>query len=232
MLLLDTCTLLWLVIQQDSLSEKARQEIRKAADSLFISAISAFEIGVKVNKKSLAFPMPAQEWFNHACHLHGLIELSIDSEIALYATQLPPIHKDPCDRLIIATAHKHHLTILTPDAHISAYSQVKNVEEERKKFTEKIGIIQQLKKNQSGPVQLLDEISKALPLGVNVASITESSNNVNIEGEAFTNEDIVRFVDNLKASGLLSGVTLLETSQAKHEGIDVYKYKLQFVYKG
>lgn len=110
--------------------------------------------------------------------------------------------------------------------------EVKNVEEERKKFTEKIGIIQQLKKNQSGPVRLLDEISKALPLGVNVASITESSNNVNIEGEAFTNDDVVRFVDNLKASSLLSGVTLLETSQAKREGIDVYKYKLQFVYKG
>ena len=110
--------------------------------------------------------------------------------------------------------------------------EVKNVEEERRKYTEKIGIIQQLKKNQEGPVRLLDEISNALPLGVNVASLTASSNNINIEGEAFTNDDIVRFVDNLKASRLLSDVTLLETSQAKREGIDVYKYKLQFAYKG
>jgi type IV pilus assembly protein PilN len=110
--------------------------------------------------------------------------------------------------------------------------EVKNVEEERKNYTEKIGIIQQLKKNQEGPVRLLDEISKALPLGVNVASLNASSNNINIEGEAFTNDDIVRFVDNLKASRLLSDVTLLETSQAKREGIDVYKYKLQFAYKG
>jgi type IV pilus assembly protein PilN len=110
--------------------------------------------------------------------------------------------------------------------------EVKNVEEERKQYAEKIGIIQQLKKNQSGPVRLLDEISKALPSGVNVVSITESNNNINIEGHAFTNNDVVRFVDNLKASSLLSGVTLLETSQAKLEGIDVYKYKLQFVYKG
>jgi type IV pilus assembly protein PilN len=110
--------------------------------------------------------------------------------------------------------------------------EVKNVEEERKKYTEKIGIIQQLKKNQAGPVRLLDEISKALPPGVNVVSISESSNNINIEGEAFTNNDVVRFVDNLKASSLLAGVTLLETSQVKREGIDVYRYKLQFVYKG
>jgi type IV pilus assembly protein PilN len=110
--------------------------------------------------------------------------------------------------------------------------EVKNVEEERKKVTEKIGIIQQLKKNQAGPVRLLDEISKALPHGVNVALINESNNNINIEGDAFTNDDVVRFVDNLKASSLLSGVTLLETSQTKREGIDVYKYKLQFAYKG
>lgn len=110
--------------------------------------------------------------------------------------------------------------------------EVKNVEEERKQYTEKIGIIQQLKKNQEGPVRLLDEISNALPLGVNVASLNASNNNINIEGEAFTNDDIVRFIDNLKASRLLSDVTLLETSQAKREGIDVYKYKLQFAYKG
>jgi type IV pilus assembly protein PilN len=110
--------------------------------------------------------------------------------------------------------------------------EVKNVEEERKKVAEKIAVIEQLKKNQSGPVRLLDEVSKALPLGVNLTGLTESSNNINIEGEAFTNDDVVRFVDNLKASRLLSNVMLLETSQASREGQDFYKYKLQFVYKG
>ena len=110
--------------------------------------------------------------------------------------------------------------------------EVKSVEEERKKVAEKISIIEQLKKNQSGPVRVLDEISKALPLGVNLTSLSESSNNINLEGEAFTNNDIVRFVDNLKASRFLTNVMLLETSQAKVEGTDIYKYKLQFVYKG
>lgn len=110
--------------------------------------------------------------------------------------------------------------------------EVKNVEEERKKVAEKIDVIEKLKKNQSGPVRLLDEISKALPLGVNVSAMSESSSNINLEGEAFTNEDVVRFVDNLKASRLLANVMLLETSQTKREGIDMYKYKLQFTYKG
>ena len=110
--------------------------------------------------------------------------------------------------------------------------EVKNVESERDKVKEKINVVEKLKKNQSGPVRLLDEISKALPLGVNIASLSESNNNINIEGQSFGNNEVVRFIDNLKASPLLSDVTLLETSQAKVEGIDIYKYKLQFVYKG
>ncbi len=110
--------------------------------------------------------------------------------------------------------------------------EVKNVEAEREKYQEKINVVQQLKKNQAGPVRLLDEVSKALPVGVNITILTESNNNVSIEGQAFGNNEVVQFIDNLKASPLLTSVNLLETSQLKVEGIDVYKYKLQFVYKG
>ena len=110
--------------------------------------------------------------------------------------------------------------------------EVKNVESERIKVSEKIEIIEKLKKNQAGPVQLLDVVSTALPKGVDVSSISENNNSVNIEGEAFTNEDVVRFIDNLKASPLLRDVMLLETSQKTQDKIDSYRYKLQFLYKG
>jgi type IV pilus assembly protein PilN len=110
--------------------------------------------------------------------------------------------------------------------------EVKNVEEERRKVAEKIEVIEKLKRNQAGPVRLLDELSKALPVGVNLGSLTESSNSVNIEGEAFTNDDVVRFVDNLKASPYLTDVMLLETDQSKQDSLEIYKYKLQFLYKG
>ena len=81
-------------------------------------------------------------------------------------------------------------------------------------------------------MRLLDEVSTALPQGVNLAAMTENNNNVNIEGEAFTNEDVVRFIERLKASRFLTDVMLLETSQTKREGIEIYRYRLQFVYKG
>jgi type IV pilus assembly protein PilN len=114
----------------------------------------------------------------------------------------------------------------------SILKEVKDVEEEKRKVLEKIDVIEKLKKNQEGPVRLLDEISKALPVGVNILSLSEASGTISLEGEGFTNDDVVRFVENLKASSYLADVMLLETSQTKREGFDIYKYKLQFVYKG
>lgn len=110
--------------------------------------------------------------------------------------------------------------------------EVKNVEDERKKVTDKIGIIEQLKKNQQGPVRLLDEISRAIPATVDIITMTESSGNINLAGEAFSNEDVVKFVENLKASPFFTGVYLMETSQKTKEGYEIYDYKLQFMYKG
>ena len=110
--------------------------------------------------------------------------------------------------------------------------EVKNVEEERKKVTDKIGVIEQLKKNQQGPVRLLDEVSRAIPMTVDIISMTESSGNISVTGEAFTNDDVVKFVDRLKASPYFTDVFLQETNQVVKEGCELYNYKLQFKYKG
>jgi type IV pilus assembly protein PilN len=110
--------------------------------------------------------------------------------------------------------------------------KVANVEEDRKKVLEKIGVIEQLKRNQSGPVKLLDKISKALPKGLNLTSLTESVGVLNIEGTAFSNNEVVHFVDNFKADPFFSEVILLESRQSKIENIDLYQYKLQFKVKG
>jgi type IV pilus assembly protein PilN len=110
--------------------------------------------------------------------------------------------------------------------------KVANVEEDRKKVLEKISVIEQLKKNQSGPVKLLDKVSRALPKGLNLTSLTESASQVNVEGTAFSNNEVVRFVDNLKSDRFFSDVLLSESRQAKVDSVDVYQYKLQFKFKG
>jgi type IV pilus assembly protein PilN len=110
--------------------------------------------------------------------------------------------------------------------------EVKTVEEERKKVTEKIGIIEQLKKNQGMLVHLLDDVSRALPQGVNITALNENNRQINLEGTAFTNNDIVKFVDNLKDTRSLNDVFLQETVQTVQEGVQIYRYRLQFTFKG
>jgi len=124
MFLLDTCTLLWLASDQGQLSDPAREAIAAGAGRLFVSAISAFEIGVKHNKGKLTLPSPPDIWFPKALKLHGLRRIAVTPRIALRATSLPPLHNDPMDRLIIATAQIRRLVLITPDAHISQYPNV------------------------------------------------------------------------------------------------------------
>ena len=110
--------------------------------------------------------------------------------------------------------------------------KVANVEEDRKRVLEKIGVIEQLKKNQSGPVKLLDKLSRALPKGVNLIAMVENAGQVSVDGTAFSNNEVVHFVDNLKADRFFSEILLIESRQAKLDGVEIYQYKLQFKFKG
>lgn len=121
MILLDTCTLLWLASDVDKLSATARRLLGEQADALFVSAITAFEIGIKVRSGKLTLHFPVTEWLPRALALKGIGEIPVDGAIAAASTQLPPLHNDPCDRLIVATARHKNLTVLTPDRLVCAY---------------------------------------------------------------------------------------------------------------
>jgi PIN domain nuclease of toxin-antitoxin system len=119
--LLDTCTFLWLVAEQERLSPAARAYLAAHAGRLFVSAISGFEIALKQRKGALGLPLPTRTWYSRALEFHGLREAALDGPIAIAAAELPPLHRDPCDRIIVATAQAHGLTVVTPDPAIAAY---------------------------------------------------------------------------------------------------------------
>ena len=121
MILLDTCALLWLATDHALLSEEARRLIRRHAGALFVSTISAFEIGTKHRKGKLTLSRAPSEWFPLALEVHGIEPIAIDADIALRSTDLPMLHADPCDRLIVATAQSRNLTVLTTDPLIRNY---------------------------------------------------------------------------------------------------------------
>jgi PIN domain nuclease of toxin-antitoxin system len=119
-MLLDTCALLWLAEGGKELSLETRERI-EAAPAVYVSAISAFEIGLKCRSGKLKLPVPAAEWFESTVDYHRLGVIQLDWSICIAATELPPIHKDPCDRFIIATAKSSRLPVVTGDPVFTAY---------------------------------------------------------------------------------------------------------------
>ena len=127
MILLDTCSLLWLIGNPSQLSTSATEAIADPHNQFFASSISAFEIGQKAALGKLTLHLESSKWWAEAMHQIQAQELTLTSAIALRAASLPRLHSDPFDRLLIATALEHRLTLLTPDPKIQAYPRLKTL---------------------------------------------------------------------------------------------------------
>lgn len=124
-LLLDTCALFALADDGMIFSSKAKKALNSG--SVWISSISAFEVAQKYHGDKVLLPLPPAEWFPAMLQQHFIQELPLHFTTGCIAASLPPIHKDPFDRLIIATALEKQLTILTSDKTISRYHGVKTL---------------------------------------------------------------------------------------------------------
>jgi PIN domain nuclease of toxin-antitoxin system len=120
MMLLDTCAVLWLAHDQSKLSTDTLRKI-ESAPVIYLSAISGFEIGLKYRAGKLTLPMPPADWLKGVVEHHNLSILDLDLEICVKATELPPIHRDPCDRFIIATALAKGIPVVTVDKRFAQY---------------------------------------------------------------------------------------------------------------
>ncbi|HXX58439.1 MAG TPA: PilN domain-containing protein [Thermodesulfovibrionales bacterium] len=106
--------------------------------------------------------------------------------------------------------------------------EVEDFEKLNKTYDERTKVIEQLRRNQNIPAMMLDEISRDLPAGIWLQSLTISGGNVNIDGFGFTNADVVAYVDNLKKSNKFSDIYLQESKQTEIEKIPLYSFKLTF----
>jgi PIN domain nuclease of toxin-antitoxin system len=124
MLLLDTHSLIWLATDLSQLPEKAKSAIRFHAAGLHVSAITSLEISLLIKCGKLKWGDDPFSFYKRAVSHHGLMEIPVNSTIAWNSAQLPPIHRDPFDRILIATAQEHGMTILTKDRVIPMYPKV------------------------------------------------------------------------------------------------------------
>ncbi|MDA0323014.1 MAG: type II toxin-antitoxin system VapC family toxin [Verrucomicrobia bacterium] len=121
MLLLDTHAFVWLVSDADRLSDRAKAAIRSNAGELYLAAISGLEIGLLVKRGRLELPIVPEAFIERGMNHHGITEVPMTWRIAHASSQLPDIHNDPFDRIIIATALNQGATILTMDRIIAQY---------------------------------------------------------------------------------------------------------------
>jgi PIN domain nuclease of toxin-antitoxin system len=119
-LLLDTCTFLWLA-GGGPLSKAAAAAIEEPSNEVFLSAVSTWEIVVKHRAGRLPLPEPPERFIPVERDLRGVLALAFDEESALQAPRLPPLHRDPFDRMLVCQAVAGGLAIVTPDPLIAQY---------------------------------------------------------------------------------------------------------------
>lgn len=129
MILLDTCALIWLASDPGSLSAKAAAAIRRYSDGLTVSPISAWEVAIRCRSGGLRLSssLTPADWYEETVRRYGMHEMPLDARLLCMSVTLPPIHRDPCDRMLIATALTHRLPLVTADATIARYPGVKIV---------------------------------------------------------------------------------------------------------
>ena len=119
--LLDTHTFLWWNTDDPRLSPVAREVIADGRNELYLSVASAWEIAIKAARGSLILPEPPEQYVPSRLRLHHMSVLAIQLRHALHVYDLPLIHRDPFDRLLIAQSRLEELPLLTADPDIRHY---------------------------------------------------------------------------------------------------------------
>ena len=119
-LLLDTHLLLWVAGEPEKLPPAARKLIADPENELLFSAASLWEIAIKRGLERPDFQVDGRV-LRRALLDNRYLELSVTSAHAVSVDELPPIHKDPFDRILIAQATVEGITLLTVDPLVAKY---------------------------------------------------------------------------------------------------------------
>lgn len=123
--LLDTCTILWSISSPDQLSTKAKNILTDEESEIFVSPMSCAEIACAVGRKKLVLDQHWKMWFRKYVELNSWAVIPVDLPIIEEAYSLPDdFHRDPVDRILVATSRFHKALLLTADKKILDYPHV------------------------------------------------------------------------------------------------------------
>lgn len=121
MLLLDTCTFIWLAAQPERLSPTAQALLNDESKPLVLSDASVWEIILKWQSGKLRLPEPPRPWVESQARTWNVVHQPVERPHLFRTTELALHHRDPFDRLLVAQAIEHDYVVVTPDPHIQQY---------------------------------------------------------------------------------------------------------------
>jgi len=123
-ILTDTCDALWFFSADARLDARKNEALRNPENTIFFSTVSAAEVSIKYSIGKLSLPAPPSEYLPRIRESHLFTELPLVESASLLLDQLPFIHRDPFDRLLICQALAHDLTLLSSDPLIHQYTEL------------------------------------------------------------------------------------------------------------
>lgn len=131
-LLLDTHVWLWALESPNKMGRKCRSALESGENALFVSPISTVEFGQLISVEKIIFKSTLESWTRRGAELLGLKTAELSHAIAILAYDLPgAFHKDPADRILVATAIHHGYTLVTADERILEYPHVLSLDARR-----------------------------------------------------------------------------------------------------
>lgn len=119
--LLDTGVWLWSTGEPGKISRKAHDVIADSSNEIFLSAATSWEVAIKAASGKLRLPEPPNSYVPSRMASQGLRPLAVSHQHALGVFALPPHHRDPFDRLLIAQASVEDMILITADAIFQSY---------------------------------------------------------------------------------------------------------------
>ena len=120
-LLLDTCVFIWLTQAPTQLSRSARRAMDDTDSELWLSHASVWEVHLKHLAGKLTLPEKPKQWLPHQLTVWSVKDRALDLESIHLTSELPSVHRDPFDRLLVAQARTHALTLVSPDDIFAEY---------------------------------------------------------------------------------------------------------------
>lgn len=120
-ILLDTHIFLWYINGDQRLSADKRDAIRNTDNEVYLSVVSLWEALIKHQIGKLTFSHPPQLYLSEQRERHRITSMPLDEASVAHLASLPPIHRDPFDRMLICQANVHGLTLMTVDEIIRDY---------------------------------------------------------------------------------------------------------------